>query len=133
MTFTESEQKQHREAFIKECRQKAWGASCHADWVSKGLDEVMAHYTKLKQEDGALEAKIKEAETALDYHTVENREKRKAMQERRNELSKQMQFLLKNHEEGQKAMHGLYQSIESNLALAKHAEVWEWKEVQTPS
>jgi hypothetical protein len=39
-----------------------------------------------------------------------------------------MQFMLKNHEEGQRAMQNLYQSIESNLALAKHAEKWEWKE-----
>jgi CII-binding regulator of phage lambda lysogenization HflD len=52
---------------------------------------------------------------AIDYHTLENRNKRNAMQERRNALGKQMQFMLQNHEEGQKAMTNLYQSIESNL------------------
>jgi hypothetical protein len=129
MTFTEKQQVTHRKAFIEECRQKAWGAACHADWISKGLDELLAHYGKLKQEDGELEAKIKEAETALDYHTVENRNKRKAMQERRNALARQMQFMLQHHEEARKAMQNLYQSIESNLALAKHADGWEWKEV----
>jgi len=92
MTFTKLQQGKHRQAFIEDCRQKAWGAACHADWISKGLDELLAHYGKLTQEDGELEAKIKEAETALDYHTVENRNKRKAMQERRTTLGKQMQF-----------------------------------------
>jgi hypothetical protein len=129
-TFTDKQQKEHREAFIEDCRQKAWSAACHADFVSKSLDEVLAGYEKLKKEDGELEAKIKEAETALDYHTVENRQKRRTMQERRNGLSRQMQFLIKNHEEGQRAMQNLYQSIESNLALAKHAETWLWKEAK---
>ena len=128
MTFDEADQAKHRVAFIKDCRQKAWSAACHADYVSKSLDDVLAHFEKLKKEDTELEAKIKEAKNALDFHTVENRQKCKAMQERRNDLSRQMQFVIKNHEEGQRAMQSLYQSIESNLALAKHAEKWEWKE-----
>jgi hypothetical protein len=41
-----------------------------------------------------------------------------------------MQFFQRSVEEGQKAMRNLYQSIENNLALAKHAETWNWKEVQ---
>jgi hypothetical protein len=81
MTFTEKQQTEYRKEFIRECRQKAWGAACHADWISKGLDEALAHYTKIKQQDGELETKTKELETAVDYHTVENRNKRKAMNE----------------------------------------------------
>jgi cytochrome c-type biogenesis protein CcmE len=30
----------------------------------------------------------------------------------------------------QQGLSGLYQSIEANLQLAKHAETWEWKEVE---
>ena len=71
MTFTEKQQKEHRQAFIHECRQKAWGAACHADWVSKGLDAVMANYQKLQDDDRALAEEIKTLETAVDYHTVE--------------------------------------------------------------
>jgi len=130
MTFTEKQQTEYRKAFREECRQKAWGAACHADWISKGLDAALAHYTKLKEQDQELETKIKELETAIDYHTVENRNKRKAMNERREELSKQMQFFQKSVEEGQKAMQTLYQSIENNLALAEHAETWSWKEIE---
>jgi hypothetical protein len=133
VTFTDDQQKEHREAFIEDCRQKAWSAACHADFVSKSLDDVLAHYEKLKKEDTELAANIAVAEAALDSHTVDNRQKRKTMQERRNELSRQMQFVIKNHEEGQRAMQNLYQSIESNLALAKHAETWEWKEAQSDS
>jgi hypothetical protein len=47
-----------------------------------------------------------------------------------NERSRQMQSVIKNHEEGQRALQNLYQSIESNLALAKHAAMWERKEVK---
>ena len=67
MTFSTLQQSEHREAFIKECRQKAWGAACHADWVSKGVDELLAQYQKLEEEDRTLEADIKEAEIAIDY------------------------------------------------------------------
>jgi hypothetical protein len=35
MTFTDKQQKEHRETFIHECRQKAWSALCHAEWISK--------------------------------------------------------------------------------------------------
>jgi len=51
VTFTEEQQKEHRAAFIKECRLKAWSAACHADWINKQLDKIFAEYTKLKEED----------------------------------------------------------------------------------
>ena len=127
MTFTKPEQEKHRKAFIDECRQKAWGAACHADWISKGVDDIMAHYQKLQAEDRALEEAIKAAETAVDYHTVENRNKRKSMQERRNTLAQQMKLIGENAQQGQRSLEQLYASMESNLALAKHAEEWEWK------
>jgi hypothetical protein len=128
--FSTADQKKHRAAFIDECRQKAWGAACHADWISKGMDEILKSYEKLQAEDRDLEAAIKAAEVSPDYHTVENRNKRKAMQERRNTLGKQMEILVKNMQQGQQAMGQLIQSTEASLALAKHAEDWEWKEVK---
>jgi hypothetical protein len=79
MTFTEKQQKEHREAFIHECRQKTWGARCHAEWMEKGLDSVMAMYQDLQKQDRRAEEEIKALETAVDYHTVENRNKRKAI------------------------------------------------------
>ena len=127
-TFTEEQQKQHRQGFIEDCHQKAWGASCNADFIAKQLDELTADYTNLKAEDDKLAEEIKALETAVDEHTKDNRDKRKALQERRNGLSKRMQFVLMTHEQGQKSLAGLYQAIETNLALAKHAETWEWKE-----
>ena len=48
MTFTKPEQDKHRKAFIDECRQKSWGAACHADWISKGVDDVMADAVTFK-------------------------------------------------------------------------------------
>jgi hypothetical protein len=131
MTFTTAQQKTHRKAFIDECRQKAWGAACHADWVSQGIDELLKSYEKLQAEDCELEANIKTSEAAVDYHTVDNREKRKKMQERRNQLVKEMQLIAQNAQQGQKAMQGLLQSAEASLQLAEHAEKWEWKEVET--
>ncbi len=95
------------------------------------MDGLAGHIQKRQQEDWELDAAIKDAETAIDYHTVENRNKRKAMQERRNQLAKEIQLISENLKRGQQSLQGLYQSIESNLELAKHAETWEWKEAAT--
>jgi hypothetical protein len=59
MTFTKPEQIKHRKAFIDECRQKAWGAACHADWIAKGIEGLVAHFEKLQAEDRALDEAIK--------------------------------------------------------------------------
>ena len=72
---------------------KSWGALCHAEWISKNLDDLLAPYQKFQAEDAGLADQIKEAETAIDYHTVENRNKRKGMQERRNKLAQDMKSL----------------------------------------
>src|ERR1700736_6113271 len=37
----------------------------------------------------------------------------------------------KSAQQGQQAMTQLLQSVESSLALAAHAEKWEWKEVES--
>jgi hypothetical protein len=130
MIFTEKQQDTHRKAFIEECRQKAWGAACHGEWISKNNNELFAHYQKLQAEDKELEAKIDEAAKAPDYHTVDNRDKRKEMQERRNQLAAAMKTLAENGQRADKAMQQLLQSAESSLALAKHAEEWEWQEAE---
>jgi hypothetical protein len=131
MTFTDAQQHKHRDAFIHECRQKAWGALCHAEWISKNLDDLLALYQKFQAEDTELTASIKEAETAIDYHTVENRTKRKAMQERRNKLAQNMKALGENIGRGQQSLAQIHQSVETNLSLATHAETWSWKEVKS--
>jgi hypothetical protein len=130
MTFTEKQQEKHRNAFIEECRQKAWGAACHAEWISTQLDKLVADYGKLKAEDDKLAEEIKALETAVDSHTKDNRDKRKALQERRNGLAPRMHVIGASVQEGQKAANSLYAGIESSLALAKHAETWEWKEAE---
>src|SRR5690242_17806901 len=130
MTFDSGQQEKHRQSFIDACRQKAWDAACHADWIRKSLDEVVASYQKLQEQDRTLEADIKELAAALDSHTVDNRQKRKALQEKRDALAPQMQALLRNMQAGQSALNQLLQSTESALALATHAETWEWKEVE---
>jgi hypothetical protein len=127
MTFTKPEQTKHRKAFIEECRQKAWGAACHADWIGKSLDQLAEQITKRQKEDAELDAAIKAAEVAPVYHTVESRNKRKAMQTRRDQLFKELGLIRDNLARGQQSLQGLYQSMESNLELAKFAEV-EWKE-----
>jgi hypothetical protein len=129
--FTDKQQKQHRETFIAECRQKALGAACHANWIGDQLDKLIEDYGKLQKDDEALAGEIKTLEIAFDYHTVENRGKRKALQERRNMIAKQMQVVSAAMQKGQTGLNDLHQTIEANLQLAKHAETWEWKEVDT--
>jgi hypothetical protein len=82
-TFTKLQQQKHRQDFIDECRQNAWGAACHANWIGDQLDRLIDDYAKLKKDDEALEAEIKTYENAVDAHTKDNRDKRKGLQERR--------------------------------------------------
>jgi hypothetical protein len=53
------------------------------------------------------------------------------MEARRNQLAQEAKVVAENAQRGQQAMTGLLQSVESALQLAKHADKWEWKEVQT--
>lgn len=131
MTFTDDQQKEHREAFIRDCRQKAWGARCHAEWIGKQMDELMAQYTKLSDEHRGILAEIDTLKDALDSHTVDNRNKRKELQAKADTLAKQMQAIGASAHEGHKAMAQLYASVESSLALAAHAEGWSWKDIES--
>jgi hypothetical protein len=67
---------------------KAWGAACHADWIAKGVDKVIADYTNLKIEDGKLADQIKELEIPTDSNTKDNRDARKQLQEHRKRETK---------------------------------------------
>jgi hypothetical protein len=132
-TFTSAQQKKHRQDFIEECRQKAWSASCNADYISQHFDKLMGEYEKLKGEDAEHEQEIKSLETLPEYHTRENRDKRKALQERRNLIVRQLAFIKGSADEAHRAMQQLYAQAEQKLDLAKHAEKWEWKEVENAS
>src|SRR5690242_4874936 len=99
-TFTDKQQTVHRKAFVEECHQKAWGARCNADFIAKGLDELMAEYSKLKAEDDQLAADIKELENAPDHHTVDNRGKRRSLQGKRDDLVKVQNALAENIRQG---------------------------------
>ena len=133
MTFTEEQQKDHRDVFIRDCRQKAWSSFCHAEWIAKNLDGLLAQMQKLQGEDQGFEAQIKELEGAIDAHTKDNREKRRALQEKRSGIARTAQVLGSNYQQGQQALQSLYQAAESALELAKHAEGWSWKEVEAKS
>jgi hypothetical protein len=130
MTFTAEQQKRHRDAFIDECHQKAWGAACNADWIGKQMDELMAQYEKLNDEDAAVDAEIKTLKAAPDFHTKDNRDKLKQLDSRLGTIRGiQKPRLSQRVKEAQKAIEGLYASVETNLALAKHAAEWAWREV----
>src|SRR5260221_498127 len=115
MTFTPDQQTDHRDAFIRECRQKAWGAACHAEWIGKQMDDLMAQYRKLSDENVTLGTEIRTLETGLDSHTKDNREKRKELEQRRTKLQSAMAEIGRNANEGQKAMQQLHASVESAM------------------
>ena len=50
------------------------------------------------------------------------------MQERRNLIAQQMKLLGQNIQAGRQSIGQLHTSVETNLALAAHAETWGWKE-----
>jgi len=56
---------------------------------------------------------------AVDYHTVENRNKRKAM--RRNKLAQDMKAIGENMQRGQQSLVQIHQSVETNLALSERS------------
>ena len=66
----------------------------------------MAEYEKLRPKTAEFEADIKALETAADYHTVENRNKRKELQERRNAIAKAIGAIGQNMQQGQRAYRG---------------------------
>ena len=68
---------------------------------------------------------------ALPDYTKDNRDKRKAPQERRSILAKQMQALSMAMQEGQRGLNELHHRIEANLQQAKHAETGQWKQEQS--
>jgi argininosuccinate lyase len=127
-TFTQKQKQDHRAAFINDCRQKAWSAACHANWIGNQLDKLIEDYAKLKVEDEKLEGEMKVPEVATDAHTKDNRDKRKVLQEHRNTIAKGMQILQAEMRQGQPGLNDLHQTIEASLQLAAHAETWEWKE-----
>lgn len=130
VTFSTADQKKHRVAFVTECRQKAWGALCNADYIGKELDKLVAAYEKLRAEDAALGKELEAAEGLPDAHTYDNRMKRKGIQERREAIKQQSDALAANMRQGQEAMTQLQASAENNLALARFADDWELKEVE---
>ena len=101
--------------------------------VDKELERLQDELVRLQAQDDKLVADIEELANALDYHTVENRDKRKAIQEKRDQLKEVRKIMERNMVAGQRALQELRRSIESNLALVKHAENWEWKELETKS
>ena len=127
MTFSKEQQQHARKLFIEECGQKAWGAAYNADYDSTQHDKLMADYEKLKKEDADLEAQISAIDTAPDYHTKDNREKRKQLEHRRNMLARQQEALLRPKErpKGENVvdlMEALRRSVGREAAPAKGAK-----------
>jgi hypothetical protein len=91
------------------------------------MDRMLADYKKLKEEDDTLNADIKELANALDYHTVDNKNKRKALQERRGQIGPQMEALLRSYQIRQNIMQELFNKSAMHLRLAERAETWEWR------
>jgi hypothetical protein len=129
ITFTKEQQSQARKSFIEKSRENAWGAACHADFLAKTIEGLFAEHQKLIDEDARLETEIKALDNTTDHHTVDNRTKRKRMQEIRQQISKQMEVAKTAVQRAMQQMQELLQTAEFNLKLAKHAETWEWKEV----
>jgi hypothetical protein len=130
--FNQKEQTGHRKSFIDDCTRKAWGAACHAAWMEKSLNELIAHYQALQAEDKGLEAEAKANAEGFDGHTVENRHKRAEMQKKRTDIGNQMKLVAKNTQEGAVAMQRLLDSVDQNLLLADHAKDWSWIEKEEP-
>ena len=129
--FTKEQQSQARKSFIEKSRENAWGAACHADFLAKTIEGLFAEHQKLIDEDARLETEIKALDNTTDHHTVDNRTKRKRMQEIRQQISKQMEVAKTAVQRAMQQMQELLQTAEFNLKLAKHAETWEWKESES--
>jgi hypothetical protein len=128
MNFTDDQQQKHRDAYIEETRQKAWGAACHADWIAQGLDHAMVVYTDLKKRSDENLEEQKRLKDGLDSHTDENQAKRKQLRDEREAVEQKIAEITKNIQQGQLLLQQLYQSVETNLELAEHCKTWSWKE-----
>jgi uncharacterized coiled-coil DUF342 family protein len=88
----------------------------------------MAQYKELQDEEKGVIEEIKRLKDALDSHTDENQAKRKALRDRIDAIHETIEALKKNIQQGQQYLQQLYQSLETNLALAEHCNTWSWKE-----
>ena len=68
MTFSKLRQERHREAFIEDRCQKAWGAACNANYVGVQHDKLMADYEKCKRKMPTLKRRSRRS-TALSTIT----------------------------------------------------------------
>jgi len=130
--FNDQQQSEHRQAFTKDCMQKAWGAACHADWIQKSLDKLLAHYQALKAQDRELEERIKTNADGTNGHTKENRNLRADLQKKRSVIGTQMRLIAQNIQQGAATMQKMLDSVDQNLLLADHAQSWNWIERVEP-
>jgi chromosome segregation ATPase len=131
--FSDGEQIEHRESFIKDCMQKAWGAACHADWIQKSLDKLLAHYQSLKAQDRELDERMKTNADGVNGHTKENRNLRADLQKQRSGIDRQMRLIAQNVQQGATTMQKMLDSVDQNLLLADHAKGWSWIERAEPA
>jgi hypothetical protein len=102
--------------------------------VSEGENEPpapagkAAQYQKLSNENVGLGRESKTLKTAPRLPEQGQSRETQDLQVRRDDLAKAMQTMAANANGDQKAMQQPYASLESSLALAKHAEEWTWKE-----
>lgn len=112
-----------KDAFMRESRQKAWGAICNAEWIRALVESGNANYKGMEAAVEKLKGEIDASERAIDYHTVEQREKRKSLQMQVNELvNKAMPQLAENLTKLAQRNRNLLAQADENLALEAHAK-----------
>jgi hypothetical protein len=84
----------------------------------------LARSTRACSTYSALEEAIKEAEVAVDHHTIEMiRNKRKSMQERRNTRAQQMKLVSQNAPQGQHCFNYCREPSRSLLSICVRAQI----------
>jgi hypothetical protein len=89
MTFTKTEQDKYRKNLYRRVPAEGLGSPLprRVDQQGHGLARGRNREAPKEDVERDIAIAIKEAEVAVDFHTVENRNKRKAMEERRNSRS----------------------------------------------
>jgi hypothetical protein len=103
-TFTDKQQATHRKAFIEDCRQNALNASCNADYNLPALRQANARVSDLDEGRSPIRGTDQIPRKLAEYHTKENREQRKTLQELRNVTARQLESLEGSADEAHRAV-----------------------------
>ena len=126
--ITNDEQGTIREEFIRKGKKQAWETFCQCAFMSTRLKSLQADIAKDQAMAAAMQGEVEKLETSADYHTVENREKRKQLAVARQSILDKISQRLPSVEEKTALLRKGLEEVEALMQLADFAGTWDFEQ-----